>query len=87
MNSKLSRPALVAAALAGLAASGIGSVHAEQKVQCFGIAKAGQNDCASKTGVHGCAGEAKVDNDKGDFKNVSKQTCKKMGGAVDEKHS
>lgn len=86
MNSKLSRPALVAAALAGLAAS-IGGAHAEQKVQCFGVAKAGQNDCASKAGVHGCAGEAKIDNDKNDFKTVSKEACKKMGGTTDEKHS
>jgi uncharacterized membrane protein len=82
MKSNLSRQALIAAALAGLATGAINAAHAEQKVQCYGIAKAGQNDCASKTGVHGCAGEAKVDNDKGDFKNVPKGTCKKMGGTV-----
>ena len=50
MNSKLGRPALIAAALAGLAAAPITAAHAEEKVQCYGIAKAGQNDCASKTG-------------------------------------
>lgn len=87
LNSKLSRPALIAAALAGLAGTGIGAAHADEKVQCFGVAKAGQNDCASKTGVHGCAGEAKVDNDKGDFKTVPKGTCKKMGGKIDAQHS
>ena len=87
MNSKLSRPALIAAALAGLAATGISAAHADEKVQCFGIAKAGQNDCASKTGVHDCAGEAKVDNDKGDFKTVPKAACEKMGGKIDEQHS
>ncbi|RAS34613.1 DUF2282 domain-containing protein [Paraburkholderia bryophila] len=83
MNSKLGRPALIAAALAGLAAAPIHAAHAEEKVQCYGIAKAGQNDCASKTGVHSCAGEAKVDNDQGDFKTVPKGTCKKMGGKID----
>ena len=83
MNSKLGRPALIAAALAGLAAAPINAAHADEKVQCYGIAKAGQNDCASKTGVHGCAGEAKVDNDQGDFKTVPKGTCKKMGGKID----
>lgn len=87
MNQNLSRQALVAAALAGLAVAGINSAQAEQKVQCYGVAKAGQNDCASKTGVHGCAGEAKVDNDKGDFKNVSKAACRKMGVATDEQRS
>ncbi|ASL47518.1 hypothetical protein bAD24_III08990 [Burkholderia sp. AD24] len=83
MKSKLGRPALIAAALAGLAAAPITAAHADEKVQCYGIAKAGQNDCASKTGVHSCAGEAKVDNDQGDFKTVPKGTCKKMGGKID----
>ncbi len=87
MNPKLNRPALIAAALAGLAVAGVNPAQAEEKVQCFGIAKAGQNDCASKTGVHGCAGEAKIDNDKGDFKTVPKGTCKKMGGKIDKQHS
>lgn len=83
MNSKPGRSALIAAALASLAAAPITAAHAEEKVQCYGVAKAGQNDCASKTGVHSCAGEAKVDNDQGDFKTVPKGTCKKMGGKLD----
>jgi uncharacterized membrane protein len=87
MNPKVNLAALVAAALAGLAVAGVNSAQAEQKVQCFGIAKAGQNDCASRTGVHGCAGEAKIDNDKGDFKTVPKGTCKKLGGTIDDQHS
>lgn len=82
MNTNFSRQALLAVALAGIATAGLNAAHAEQTVQCFGVAKAGQNDCASKTGVHSCAGEAKVDNDKGDFKNVPKGTCEKMGGKV-----
>ncbi len=59
------------------------------KEKCFGIAKAGHNDCASATGSHSCAGEAKVDNAAGDWKSVAKGTCEKMGGklsaAKDEK--
>lgn len=80
MKTQLSRHALIAAALAGLATTAAGIAHADDKVQCFGVAKAGQNDCASKTGVHDCAGQAKVDHDKGDFKNVPKGTCEKLGG-------
>ncbi|ARM02406.1 hypothetical protein BOC59_09495 [Burkholderia pseudomallei] len=77
------RKALIAAALAGLAAAtAVTAAQAEEKVECLGIAKAGQNDCASKTGVHGCSGEAKVDNDKGDFRRVPKGTCEKLGGTV-----
>jgi uncharacterized membrane protein len=83
MKSTLARQALVAATLASLGAAGSGVAHAEDNVRCYGIAKAGQNDCGSKTGVHGCAGESKVDNDKGDFKNVPKGTCRKLGGTVD----
>ncbi|WP_109476311.1 DUF2282 domain-containing protein [Paraburkholderia sp. C35] len=83
MKTDTARQALIATALAGLAAVTPQLAHADKQVQCYGIAKAGQNDCASKTGVHGCAGEAKVDNDKGDFKNMPEGTCKKLGGTVD----
>jgi len=52
------------------------------KEKCFGIAKAGQNDCASTTGVHSCAGQSKVDMDKAEWKYVAKGTCEKMGGMM-----
>ncbi|KVG51736.1 hypothetical protein WJ33_11040 [Burkholderia ubonensis] len=82
MKSNLSRQALLAIALAGVAATAATTAQADDTVRCFGVAKAGQNDCASKTGVHDCASEAKVDNYKGDFVNVPKGTCEKMGGTV-----
>jgi uncharacterized membrane protein len=50
------------------------------KEKCFGIAKAGQNDCANLSGSHSCAGQAKVDNDKGEWKYVAAGTCKTMNG-------
>jgi uncharacterized membrane protein len=50
------------------------------KEKCFGIAKAGQNDCANLAGTHSCAGQSKVDNDKGEWKYVAKGTCKTMKG-------
>jgi uncharacterized membrane protein len=53
---------------------------AADKEKCFGIAKAGQNDCASVTGVHSCAGQSKVDMDKMEWKYVAKGTCKDMKG-------
>jgi uncharacterized membrane protein len=60
-------------------------VAAQEKEKCFGIAKAGQNDCASIAGVHSCAGQAKVDMDKGEWKYVAKGTCKDMKGmSMDE---
>jgi uncharacterized membrane protein len=83
MKQDIARRALIATALASLGVVAHQAAHAEKQVQCYGIAKAGQNDCASKTGVHSCAGEAKVDNDKGDFKKVPEGTCKKLGGTVE----
>jgi uncharacterized membrane protein len=55
------------------------------KEKCFGVAKAGQNDCANLAGTHSCAGQSKVDNDKGEWKYVAAGTCKTMGGlSMDE---
>ena len=30
------------------------------KEKCYGVAKAGQNDCSNLSGSHSCAGQAKV---------------------------
>ena len=48
--------------------------------KCFGIAKAGQNDCA--TDLHSCAGQSKADDGAAEWKYVAKGTCEKMGGAT-----
>lgn len=57
---------------------------AQEKEKCFGIAKAGQNDCASINGTHSCAGQSKVDMDKTEWKYVAKGTCKEMKGLTQE---
>jgi uncharacterized membrane protein len=68
-------------ALGVLSAAQAGPVAADpSKDKCFGIAKAGANDCASASGSHSCAGTATKDNDPGDWKYVEKGTCEKMGG-------
>jgi uncharacterized membrane protein len=46
--------------------------------KCYGIAKAGQNDCG--TARHSCAGKAKKDGAPDEWKYVPKGTCDKMGG-------
>ena len=51
---------------------------AADKEKCFGVAKAGQNDCAS--GAHSCAGQSKTDMEKTEWKYVAKGTCKAMKG-------
>ena len=68
-------------ALGAISAAQAGPVAADPtKDKCFGVAKAGQNDCASASGSHSCAGTAKKDGDPGDWKYVAKGTCEKMGG-------
>ncbi|MDO8799371.1 DUF2282 domain-containing protein [Phenylobacterium sp.] len=52
------------------------------KEKCFGIAKAGQNDCADANGVHACAGQAKKDNLTTEWKYVAKGACEKEGGKL-----
>ena len=70
-------------ALGMLSAAHAGPVAPDpSKDKCFGIAKSGQNDCASATGSHSCAGTATKDKDPGDWKYVEKGTCEKMGGML-----
>ncbi|NVE00429.1 DUF2282 domain-containing protein [Massilia sp. BJB1822] len=79
------RQALIAAALASACAvtttaSAMDNAKAGDKEKCYGIAKAGQNDCASANGSHSCAGQAKADNGATEWKYVAKGTCEKAGG-------
>lgn len=50
------------------------------KEKCYGVAKAGENECASANGSHGCHGKAKADYDGQEWKRVAAGTCEKMGG-------
>ena len=75
------------AAIAGVLALGFAAAASAQPVapdpskdKCYGIAKAGQADCA--TAKHACAGQSKVDNDPMDWKYVAKGTCEKVGGKL-----
>jgi len=77
----------IQAAVAGLLALGlVASVSAQpvtpdaSKDKCYGVAKAGQNDCAA--GKHACAGQSTVDNDPLSWKYVAKGTCEKVGGTM-----
>ncbi len=75
-----SRQLLLAAALTSLVAAPITSHAVGDKEKCYGIAKAGKNDCASADASHSCAGQAKADNGQSDWKYVAKGTCEKEGG-------
>lgn len=80
MNQRL----IASSALASVLALGlVGQVAAQDKAakeKCYGIAKAGANDCASLSGSHTCSGQSKADNSPDEWKYVAAGTCKKMGG-------
>ncbi len=78
----MNQQTLIAAAAASLLSTLLvaAPVAAQEKEKCYGIAKAGQNDCANLAGTHSCAGQAKVDNDKGEWKYVAKGGCKALKG-------
>ena len=74
---------IASSALASILALGlIGPAAAQEsgKEKCYGIAKAGQNDCANLSGSHSCAGQTKDDMSPADWKYVAKGSCKSMGG-------
>jgi uncharacterized membrane protein len=78
------RNKLMQTAIAGVLALGVAQAACAQdaksapKEKCFGIAKAGQNDCG--TARHSCAGKATKDNAPDEWKMVPRGTCEKMGG-------
>jgi uncharacterized membrane protein len=54
--------------------------HAAGMEKCFGIATAGQNDCASLDGLHSCKGHSARTSSPADFRVVASGTCGQMGG-------
>jgi uncharacterized membrane protein len=76
----------IAAAIGALLSGGVtNATHHEgdaaDNPKCYGVAKAGKNDCA--TSSHSCAGNAKTDNDPTDWKHMPKEECEKAGGKTE----
>ncbi len=66
----------VAAAVSAASIAVVKQADAAQMERCYGIALAGQNDCAG--GNHECAGRATKDYDPASFKWVAKGTCNQI---------
>lgn len=78
MNAKLFTGLSAIAFVAGAAAF-VTNAEAGSKPQmekCYGVVKAGKNDCAGKG--HSCAGQAKKDADATEFVLVPKGTCARL---------
>ena len=67
----------------GLASSAF-AAEAPVLEKCFGIAKAGKNDCSVKGSTHSCAGHATKDSDPNDFVAMPKGTCEKIANGTSE---
>ncbi len=68
---------LLALGAAALATPAFAADKADQE-KCYGVAKAGKNDCAA--GTHACAGQSKASGDGHDFVAVPKGTCERLNG-------
>lgn len=69
----------VAMALGGLMATNA-EAAANDKEKCFGVVKAGHNDCADAKKSHSCMGHATVDGDDGEWIALPKGICEKLVG-------
>lgn len=80
MVSKQTLNVLLASAVA-LTVAGAGTAHAQnEKEKCYGVVKAGQNDCAAAGGSHACAGSAPSDRLGDEWVAVPKGLCDKLAG-------
>jgi uncharacterized membrane protein len=75
---------MVATAVIGaMAAASVQAADDSKFETCFGVAKAGKNDCKSST--HICAGKGTADRDPHTFIDLPQGTCAKIvGGALSE---
>lgn len=84
----IAKNAMLAAALSGLAglAMAQNSFAADEAAteKCYGVAKAGKNDCAS--GKHACAGHSTNDGAGAEWVKLPKGTCERLvGGSLKSK--
>jgi uncharacterized membrane protein len=78
---------MIAGTIAGLLALPAGAIAAEkptvhcfERERCYGVVKAGQNDCA--TAASSCAGTARLDYQKDAWVYLPKGMCVRLGGTV-----
>lgn len=74
---------LLASAVALTVAGGVGAANAMDmggKEKCYGVVKAGANDCANAAKTHSCAGHAATDADGGEWLALPSGVCEKLAG-------
>ena len=80
MNKKTFISSVILGA-ASIALTSTPSLAKDSKMEkCYGVVKAGKNDCASKDGAHSCAGAAKIDGSKNEWVLLPKGSCERIVG-------
>lgn len=74
MSNAVKTLAVAGAVAAALSAHSVQAQADGEQEKCYGVALAGQNDCAAGPGTT-CAGTSKVDYQGNSFKLVKKGTC------------
>ena len=72
--------AAIGGAVVGLQSTDAQAAKKEGKEKCYGVAKAGQNDCGNAAKTHSCAGYSTVDGDGGEWLSLPKGVCEKLVG-------
>ncbi len=72
---KIATVSLTTLALLGATAT---TAVADEKEKCYGVVKAGHNDCATKTSS--CVGTSRMDGQKDAFVAIPKGLCGKLAG-------
>ena len=81
MSKRENLSLLVAAAVTTAVAVGtMAPAYAADSEKCYGVAKAGKNDC--KTDTNSCAGHVAKDRDASAFIVVPAGTCEKIAGGM-----
>ncbi len=83
MSLKKTLTASVIASAVSLAAANANAADAEKKAaakyeKCYGVAKAGHNDCHAADGSHACMGAAEMDADPNEWISVPTGLCEKL---------
>lgn len=76
----LGASALLGALALGVATQALAGPMAQpaSSEKCYGVAKAGHNDCAA--GAHSCAGQSNISRDKTSFVYLPAGACAKIAG-------
>lgn len=82
MNKTLLTTTVASMFAAALAVNAQAAGDNRKQEKCYGIAKAGKNDCKSASNSHSCAGQAPKDFADADWVYVAKGQCEQSGGKL-----